>query len=29
MRSLIAAPQGKFAKVVPLRQQVEQGVSTE
>ena len=29
MRALLAAPKGKFAKVVPLRQQVEQGVSTE
>jgi glutamate synthase (NADPH/NADH) large chain len=29
VRALGAAPNGNFAKVVPLRQQVEQGVSTE
>ncbi|MFY9614044.1 MAG: glutamate synthase-related protein [Candidatus Dormiibacterota bacterium] len=29
VRALVAAPHGNFAKVVPLRQQVEQGVSTE
>jgi glutamate synthase (NADPH/NADH) large chain len=29
IRALVAKPQGNFAKVVPLRQQVEQGVSTE
>jgi glutamate synthase (NADPH/NADH) large chain len=29
VRALVAAPHGHFAKVVPLRQQVEQGVSTE
>jgi glutamate synthase (NADPH/NADH) large chain len=29
MRDLAGAPRGRFAKVVPVRQQVEQGVSTE